>query len=83
MEKNKPISGKVKKFLPGDLEKRREKAAAAFVQKREQIAIGVLLNLLHSNATEQKDPEQLTSFSIEVADKLIEKLYFKPTSKEE
>ena len=48
-----------------------------YMQKRESIATGVLFNLMHNPAIlDNHNAESLASLSIEVADAMIEKLYF-------
>lgn len=83
-----PIRGQVREMKPLTPEERQEQAARAYMQKRESIATGVLFNLMHNPylfsgdaSTSDIGAEEVTDFAIQVADKLIEKLYF--TSKED
>ena len=72
-----PISGQVREMKPLTPEERKEQAARAYMQKRESIATGVLFNLMHNpNVTTNADATALVDTAIEVADKMIEKLYF-------
>lgn len=72
-----PISGQVREFKPLTPEERKEQATRAYMQKRESIATGVLFNLMHNEvATKSSTAEDIVDFAIEVADKMIEKLYF-------
>ena len=59
-------------------EERQEQAARAYMQKRESISTGVLFNLMHNPELlkSELDPERIAEVSIEIADKMIEKLYF-------
>lgn len=77
MEKKK---ANVKEFKPMTLEERREQAARAYAQKRESIATGVLFNLMHNPELLKANvtPESTAELAIEIADKMIEKLYFTP-----
>ena len=76
-----PIGGQVREFKPLTPEERKEQATRAYMQKRESIATGVLFNLMHNpNVASNADATALVDTAIEVADKMIEKLYF---SKEE
>lgn len=77
-----PLKGQVREMLPLTPEERQEQAARMYMQKRENIATGVLFNLMHNpNVTSNADASALVDVAIEVADKMIEKLYF--TNKEE
>lgn len=77
-----PLKGQVREMLPLTPEERQEQAARMYMQKRESIATGVLFNLMHNpNVTSNADASALVDVAIEVADKMIEKLYF--TNKEE
>jgi hypothetical protein len=70
-------TAKVKEFKPMTPEERQEAAARAYAQKRESIATGVLFNLMHNeDALRNNNAEELATLAIEVADKMIEKLYF-------
>ena len=63
-------------------EERQEQAARLYMQKRESIATGVLFNMMHnSTILESCSAEEIAAKAIEVADAVIEKLYF--TQKEE
>ena len=73
-----PIKGKVHEMKPLTAEERQEQAARMYMQKRESIASGVLFNLCH-NANVTTSAEAL---AIEIADKMIEKLYFTPKEEE-
>ena len=75
----KPITGSVKEFKPLTAEERQEQAVRMYVQKRESIATGVLFNLMHNPELLTSDdftPEGIVEVAIQIADKLIEKLYF-------
>jgi hypothetical protein len=77
-----PIKGQVREMKPLTPEERQEQAARLYMQKRESIATGVLFNMMHnSTILESCSAEEIASKAIEVADAVIEKLYF--TSKEE
>lgn len=79
-----PIKGQVKEFKPLTAEERQEQAARAYLQKRESIATGVLFNLMH-NAEVLKinaRPAEVADYAIQVADALMEKLYFEPKEEE-
>jgi hypothetical protein len=54
------------------------------MQKRESIATGVLFNLMHNPELLKADvtPESTAELAIEIADKMIEKLYFTPKEEE-
>lgn len=73
-----PISGQVREFKPLTPEERQEQAVRAYTQKRENIATGVLFNLMHNDNVFNGDasPDAIAEFAVEVADKMIEKLYF-------
>ena len=59
-------------------EERQEQAARLYMQKRESIATGVLFNLMHNPELFKADvtPEATAELAVEIADKMIEKLYF-------
>ena len=58
-------------------EERQEQAARLYMQKRESIATGVLFNMMHNPAImESCSAEDIATKAIEVADAMIEKLYF-------
>ena len=78
-----PIKGQVREMKPLTPEERQEQAARLYMQKRESITTGILFNVLHNPEILKSDltPEDLADYAIELADKVIEKLYF--TSKEE
>ena len=78
-----PIKGQVREMKPLTPEERQEQAARLYMQKRESIATGVLFNLMHNPELLKADvtPESTAELAIELADKMIEKLYF--TQKEE
>ena len=78
-----PIKGQVREMKPLTPEERQEQAARMYMQKRESIATGVLFNLMHNPELLKADvtPESIAELAIEIADKMIEKLYF--TQKEE
>lgn len=72
-----PIKGQVREMKPLTPEERQEQAARAYMQKRESIATGVLFNMMHNETLLQNfNAEGLADLAIEVADKMIEKLYF-------
>lgn len=73
-----PIKGQVREMKPLTPEERQEQAARMYVQKRESIATGVLFNLMHNPELLKADitPEATADLAIEIADKMIEKLYF-------
>ena len=74
----------MKEFKPLTAEERQEQAARAYMQKRESIATGVLFNLMHNpNIENDADAAALVDLAVEVADKLIEKLYFTPKEDKE
>lgn len=79
MGTKKPITGSVKEFKPLTAEERQEQAVRMYVQKRESISTGVLFNLMHNPELLTSDdftPEGIVEVAIQIADKLIEKLYF-------
>lgn len=77
-----PIKGQVREMKPLTPEERQEQAARLYMQKRESIATGVLFNMMHnSTILETCSAEDIATKAIEVADAVIEKLYF--TQKEE
>ena len=80
----KPIKGKVHEMKPLTPEERQEQAARLYMQKRESIATGVLFNLMHNPELLKADvtPESTAELAIEIADKMIEKLYFTPKEEE-
>lgn len=79
-----PIKGQVREMKPLTPEERQEQAARLYMQKRESIATGVLFNLMHNpNVTSNSDAASLVDVAIEVADRMLEKLYFTPSEKEE
>lgn len=79
----KPITGQVREMKPLTAEEREQQAARMYLQKRESIATGVLFNLMHNpNVTNNSDAASLVDVAIEVADRMIEKLYFTPKEEE-
>jgi hypothetical protein len=75
----KPITGQVKEMKPMTQEERKEAAARAYMQKKESIATGVLFNMMHNETLLQNfNAEGLVGLAIEIADAMIEKLYFTP-----
>lgn len=79
-----PFRGQVREMKPLTPEERQEQAARAYMQKRESIATGVLFNVMHNNeAWRTSTAEEMVDFAIEVADKMIEKLYFTPKEDKE
>ena len=79
-----PIKGQVREMKPLTPEERQEQAARLYMQKRESIATGVLFNLMHNPELLKADvtPESIAEQAIEIADKMIEKLYFTPKEEE-
>ena len=79
-----PIKGQVREMKPLTPEERQEQAARLYMQKRESIATGVLFNLKHNPELLKADvtPESTAELAIEIADKMIEKLYFTPKEEE-
>ena len=74
-----PIKGQVREMKPLTAEERQEQAARMYMQKRESIATGVLFNLMHNDSiVADATPEDIATFAIGVADKMIEQLYFTP-----
>ena len=72
-----PIKGQVREMKAMTPEQRQEQAAMAYLQKKENIATGVLMNLCHNaNVTTNAEALALVDLSLEMADKFIEKLYF-------
>ena len=73
-----PIKGQVREMKPLTPEEKQEQAARMYMQKKESIATGVLFNLMHNPETLKGDatPESIAEYAIEIADKMIEKLYF-------
>lgn len=72
-----PIKGQVREMKPLTMEEKQEQAARMYMQKRESIATGVLFNMMHNETLLQNfNAEGLADLAIEVADKMIEKLYF-------
>lgn len=80
-----PIRGQVREMKPLTAEERQEQAARMYMQKRESIATGVLFNLLHNPELlkSELDPERVADVALEIADKMIEKLYFTPKEDKE
>lgn len=80
----KPIKGKVHEMQPLTPEERQEQALRMYAQKRESIATGILFNMMHNPELFKADisPEETANVAIEIADKMIEKLYFPPYHKE-
>lgn len=80
-----PIKGQVREMKPLTAEERQEQAARMYMQKRESIATGVLFNLLHNPELlkSELDPERVADVALEIADKMIEKLYFTPKEDKE
>lgn len=78
MKPSAPIKGQVREMKPLTAEERQEQAARMYMQKRESMATGVLFNAMHNPELMRAEisPEELADFAIEVADKMIEKLYF-------
>lgn len=78
-----PIKGQVREMKPLTPEERQEQAARLYMQKRESIATGVLFNMMHnSTILESCSAEDIAVKAIEVADAVIEKLYFTPNEEE-
>ena len=73
-----PLKGQIREMQPLTPEERKEQATRAFLQKRESIATGVLFNLMHNPGLFNADvtPESTAELALEIADKMIEKLYF-------
>ena len=73
-----PLKGQVREMKPLTAEEREQQAARMYMQKRESIATGVLFNLMHNPELLKADitPEATADLAIEIADKMIEKLYF-------
>lgn len=79
-----PIKGETRVMQPLTPEERQEQAARMYMQKRESIATGVLFNLCRNpHTTDDTNLEALVEAAIIMADKMIEKLYFTPSEKEE
>lgn len=79
-----PIKGQVREMKPLTAEEREQQAARMYLQKRESIATGVLYNMMHNPAImESCSAEDLATKAIEVADAMLEKLYFTPSEEEE
>lgn len=80
----KPITGQVREMKPLTAEEREQQAARMYMQKRESITTGILFNVLHNPdiLKAKLTPEDLADYAIELADKVIEKLYFTPKEKE-
>lgn len=84
MKQTKPLKGETRVMTPMTPEERQEAAARAYAQKRESIATGVLFNLCRNpHTTDDTNLEALVEAAIIMADKMIEKLYFTPSEKEE
>ena len=80
-----PIKGQVREFKPLTPEERQEQATRMYMQKRESIATGVLFNLMHNPELLKSDdftPEGVADAAIQIADKMIEKLYFSKKEEE-
>ena len=84
----KPVH-QAKVFTPEQIqEQKRNQAHAMLVQKREQFAVNILCNLVHGAIT-NKDAtnilcHELVDLSVEMADRLLEKLYpIKPKEENE
>ena len=75
----KPVH-QAKVFTPEQIqEQKRNQALAMIVQKRDQFAVNILCNLVHGAIT-NKDAtnfqcHELVDLSVEMADRLLEKLY--------
>lgn len=78
-----PLKGQVREMKPLTAEEREQQAARMYLQKRESIATGVLYNMMHNPGVTEMSADEIVDTSISIADKLIEKLYFTPTEKEE
>lgn len=78
MKQTKPLKGVTRVMTPMTPEERQEAAARAYAQKRESIATGILFNMMHNPELFKADisPEETANVAIEIADKMIEKLYF-------
>lgn len=75
----KPITGQVKEMKPMTPEERKEAAARAYMQKKESIATGVLFNMMHNpEIIAGSNSKEIAQKAIEIADAMIEKLYFTP-----
>ena len=78
-----PIKGQVREMKPLTPEERQEQAARLYMQKRESIATGVLFNMMHNPAIlDSNNAESIAEIAVEIADKMIEKLYFTPKEEE-
>lgn len=79
-----PIKGQVREMKPLTAEEREQQAARMYLQKRESITTGVLFNFLHNPEILKAEmtPEDFADFAVEIADKVIEKLYFTPKEEE-
>ena len=78
-----PIKGQVREMKPLTPEERQEQAARLYMQKRESIATGVLFNMVHNSAIlDSNNAESIAEIAVEIADKMIEKLYFTPKEEE-
>lgn len=79
-----PLKGQVREMKPLTAEEREQQAARMYLQKRESITTGVLFNALHNPEIlkAMPMPEELADYAIELADKVIEKLYFTPKEEE-
>ena len=76
-----PIKGQVHEMKPLTPEERQEQAARLYMQKRESIATGILFNLCR-NPNMETNADAVVDFSIKMADRMIEKLYFTPKEEE-
>ena len=77
-----PIKGQVREMKPLTQEEREAQAARMYMQKRESIATGILFNMCHNPAMADTDPRVVVDSAVEMADYMIEKLYFTPKEEE-
>ena len=56
-------------------EDRKKEMTRAFLQKRASLAEGILFNICQGLVPSEKDLESIVDMSIEMADRLMEKLY--------
>ena len=76
-----PIRGQVREMKPMTAEERQEQAMRMYMQKRESIATGVLFNMVRNESVLQSyGSEDIAVRAIEIADAMIEKLYFTPSA---
>lgn len=70
------------KLKPLTPEEKEQNAIRAFMQKREQIATGVLYNLCGGIAGKSYAPKDVATTAVEIADEFLQALYGKKETEE-